>query len=578
VPGAQRSVRIGVLVLAAAAALVFAWIAFARYATFHNRSFDLAFYARLAWGLARGRTYEPLVGAHVFGLHLSPVLVPLGLLGAAFGTVRVLLVAQALAVAATAWPLARIGARRFGDLGALAGAGALLLHPNLAPVVSEAFHPGTLAVLPLAWAIDALDRRDPRAFVASVVGVLACREDLAIATAVLGWLFARDGDAAARRLGRKVTIVSLAWFAVWAAVLLPIFGPRGGSFAMHFGRFVHSPGELLGHLAAPARLLYLPTVLATVALLPLLRPRLLLPVLPLLLVNLVSAFPTTTDVASHYLTPALPFVVAAALDGASRLGRFAAVLPALAAMAWTSFAVPIALADLRPDERSAQARRIVAAVPQARSVQGPGFLLAHLAERSLVYRGPPPDRQASFVILDVSHRRRYARQETLLRTREEPIVRRWLARPDHALVRLERDFLLLRRGRSPRRGLGARAIRGTTSPDQGDALSACLALRGASLAGARLHLDLVARAPCPADIGLRIGTADKPRRVDLLFDGLFSPVHLRPGDLVRSSHPLDPTERAAALQGELRVGLLRSGGARIDRADPLSVAVQLAPR
>jgi len=247
-------------------------------------------------------------------------------------------------------------------------------------------------------------------------------------------------------------------------------------------------------------------------------------------------------------------------------------------MVWTTFAVPIAPADLRPDERSAQARRIVASIPARASAQGPGFLLAHLAERPLVYRGPPPDRQASFVVLDVSHRHRYARQETLLRTREEPIVRRWLARPDHAVVRVERDLLLLRRGRPPRRGLGARAIRGTTSPDLGDALSACLAMRGASLTADRIDLDLVARAPCPADIGLRIGTGDKPRRVDLLFDGLFSPVHLRPGDRLRSSHPLDPTERAAALRGDLRVGLLRSGGARIDRTDPLSVAVRLAPR
>src|SRR3990172_7380801 len=127
-----------------------------------------------------------MVGAHVFGLHLSPVLVPLGALGALFGTVPVLLAAQAVLVAAAAFPLARFGARRAGDAGAILGAAAFVLYPNLGHVAPESFHPGTVAVLPLAWAIDALDRRDARALAWSVAGVLACREDLALLTIVLG--------------------------------------------------------------------------------------------------------------------------------------------------------------------------------------------------------------------------------------------------------------------------------------------------------------------------------------------------------------------------------------------------------
>ena len=42
------------------AAFLFA-LAFARLATFHHRTFDLAFYTRMAWGLARGDLWDPFL-------------------------------------------------------------------------------------------------------------------------------------------------------------------------------------------------------------------------------------------------------------------------------------------------------------------------------------------------------------------------------------------------------------------------------------------------------------------------------------------------------------------------------------
>src|SRR5262245_33890178 len=155
--------RFALRVSCAALALLWSIEGLSRYRTFHNRTFDLALYARQAWGLAHGDYWDPIVDCHFLGTHVALVLWPLGWLGRVFGVVPVLIVAQALALSLAALPLAQIGARRFGDRGALAAGAAWLLYPNLGHVASYEFHPGSLAMLPLAYALDALDRgRDGR--------------------------------------------------------------------------------------------------------------------------------------------------------------------------------------------------------------------------------------------------------------------------------------------------------------------------------------------------------------------------------------------------------------------------------
>ncbi len=75
--------------LPAAAVPVWLWMAFARFHTVHNQTFDLAFYARMAWGMVHLVPWVSILNAPIVGLHISPVLIPLGALGAIFGTVPV---------------------------------------------------------------------------------------------------------------------------------------------------------------------------------------------------------------------------------------------------------------------------------------------------------------------------------------------------------------------------------------------------------------------------------------------------------------------------------------------------------
>ncbi len=581
--------RLVVGALAAASFVLFAWLALARLQTVHHRTFDLALYTRIAWGLSHGDLWSPVLNSHVLGAHLSPVLLPLGLLGRLFGTAQVLLVAQAAAVAACVFPMAALGARHLGGRGALLGALAFLLYPNLGHVASYEFHPGSLALLPLSYALVALDAGRLRRLVVCVGLMLLCREDLALTGLVLGLSFY-----ALHRTPRALVLCAacLAYGAL-ALWIVSAYAPREDSLSLHFGPWGGSPfgivsalwntpSRVLQHFSEPERLLYLPRVLLPLAFMPLRAPWVLAVAMPALAINLISVFGTSLEQYSHYLSAAVPPLVAAGVIGLGKTRGRAPVALVLACasvshLAWSGlpWARDFDAQAFRADARTLSAARVLSAIPAEASVQAPDMLLPHLAERKVVRRGPPPDVEARFVVLDLSHRQRFAQQESLLRTLEEPLARRYLARRDHALVVYAEPFALLERGRAPHTSPISASYRVPKPPHatQAQRLSRCLSLLDAALRGDVLNLTFIAHGPCPEDLALRLGEGERPKRVDLLFDGALSPAHLGAGEVLRSRHVLDAEERALAQRNALRVGLLRSSGARVEPDDPTSIPV-----
>jgi uncharacterized membrane protein len=598
-PAVPRGTRRFVLAIGLFAATVFFVLSWLRYASFHDPTFDLAIYARLCWGETHGSAWEPIVNASVYGLHLVWIFEVLGWIALLLGAVPTLLLAQSLALGLAVVPLSRIGARRLGPSGAIALTLAFLLHPNLAAVACDEFHPGTVAVLPIAWAADAVDRKNARAILLAAFGIALCREDLALVGAFASVAVAARAAGVERRIALVSALASIAYLAVFLFVLHPLFAPAEGSLALHFGRHGQSvpavlvdllthPSALVAHLAADDRWSYPLVVCAPLALLPLLAPEGLVVVAPVLGVALLSQFPTTTRLDSHYLTPALPFLVRAAAIGATRIPALAPLraLPILAASLATHViagATPLSIrfepANFQDDPRSLAMREIVEAIPPDASVQAPDAMLAHLAERTTIRRAPPPEMRTQMVVLDLGHRRRLRHHEDLIRTDEEPVARAWLSRDDHAIVAAAGDFVLLERGLDPREGVDVEryVVGHTDAPDAaGERLAACLRLDGASLSDGTLTLELVATGPCPDDLALRIGSGMRPRRVDLVADGLLSPAHFRRGDRIRSAHVLSTIEIEAIAHAWLRVGAVRQSGARPEHDDPLSVPVTLA--
>jgi len=591
-----RLVRSIALIFVAIIGSLFIWHAFARFYTFHNQTYDLAMYTRMAWGMVHGSAWEPIVNnAHMVGVQLSVVLLPLGLLGILFGTAEVLMVAQTVAVCAVCWPLARMGARRLGDLGAVTAVVAWLLYPNISHVCTYEFHPGTIAMLPMTCALECLDREDRWGFLWWTIGVIACRADMSIITLMMG-MVALFHNRDFRRVGYIVIIVSIIYL-LFFFLIRPFFAPVQGSMHLHFSKWgnsfteiistvLFSPSVVVDHFLKSERLLYLPKILAPLVFLPLLRPHWLVIALPTIAVNLLSEFPTATDMDCHYSTPVVPILIIAAIDSFNMVSRIGfkrlfaiGILFGTVTSTFIDSAMPWSLVypahAFVSDEYSKSSQRTIAVIPQKASVQAPDRLLPHLAERLEVHRAPPPEYETAYVVIDLSHRLRYANSEDLLRTIEEPTVRNWFARSDHALIHEEPDLAVFERNKPVREGLVKRYYVGTADPDKGIRITGCLSILDASLQGYALTIDFVASGMCPNDLAIRLGSIPKSKRVDLLFDGLLSPVHLRAGDRVKSIHSLTVREREAILVNGLYVGALRQSGTRPDHDDPVSVLVPL---
>src|SRR5687767_2086370 len=135
----MRSHRALAIAACCAAAVLWTQLGLTRLATVHHRTFDLAEYARLAWGLVHGQPWDPIMGGNVLGGHMPWVLAPLGAIGAAvsallgdgLGTAKTLIVAQAWALAFSGYPLFRIATRWIGGSSAVMVLLAYLAYPTL---------------------------------------------------------------------------------------------------------------------------------------------------------------------------------------------------------------------------------------------------------------------------------------------------------------------------------------------------------------------------------------------------------------------------------------------------------------
>ena len=603
----SRRARLALSFVAVSQCALLLGLSWSRYASVHQRTFDLALYARMAWGFAHADLWAPIVGAPALGCHLSPVLLPLGLLGRVLGTVPVLLSAQALAIALTLFPMARIGARRLGTRGMWLGAAAFVLYPNLFHVGTYEFHPGTLAVLPMAWAFDALDRANLKQLSLCLLGVLACREDLGAFCILLALVFyARQRAAGARYLAAATGAYTAA-----SLSLVVLLGPKDGSLSAHFAPWggsplgvlsvlFHEPARVFEHFRA--RALYLPQVLAPLSFFSLCAPQLLLPALPYLLLNMLSAFPTADEQFSHYLTPAVPALIVSGIVGFTELKKPALKLLWFGTLGIAHYALggsPLSRdfdrSAFRADAATHAAAQVLAQIPAGASVQAPDALLAHLAERHDARRAPHlfahtqasatrPEAGLDFTVLDISHRLAFARKETLLRTTEEPLIRAWLARESQTLRVYAPPYALFERASSASRGgvAAATCLQAAGADDaelaRATSVTACLAASKAELGADTLTVTLLAREACAADLALRLGPDAMPARVELLCGGALSPKLLRRGDVLRFGYRVTSTEARLLRERGLWLGALRASGAPVLVGDPAAVPLPLSQR
>ena len=419
----------------AAFAAGFSALAVLRHRAFGSGRFDLGNMTQAVWSTANGDVLSvtDVHGEQIsrLGSHFDPILVLLAPLWSLWPSPELLLVVQAVAVAAGAIPvfwLAR--AHLDSERAAAALAVAYLLFPPVQWLTVSDFHPVSLACPLLLFAWWFLDQRRLLPFALFAAAALATKEHVGLTVAAMGvWYAIRYREP---RTGSVIAIVAGSVALVAALVIVPHFAPAGVSA---FESRYDSPsldGRDLRYLAA---------LLLPLGLLPLAAPLALLPALPELGLNLLSSTITQTSVKTHYAATAIPALLAAAVYGVARVGERAGYVVALAALCGAIALGPVGRVDIDAGPHESAARRALAVVPDDAPVSATNALGAHLSARRRIFSFPVL-REAEWVVVDT---RRLTYLDSLRPQRARPALAALRRNPDWRLVFAEDGVLVFRR-------------------------------------------------------------------------------------------------------------------------------------
>jgi uncharacterized membrane protein len=380
--------------------------------------FDLGNMVQAVWWTAHGHPLQMtnLHGQQISRLaaHVDPILALFGPLWWIWPSPDLLLVTQALAVAAGAWPVFLLARKHLGSPRAALGfALAYLLYPATGWLTLNEFHPVALATPLLLYAFWYLDNDRLLAFALCAVAAAACKEEIGLVAAGFGVWYAIG-----RRkwlAGTAIAGLGLAWSAIAIALVIPHFHATGESD--FYGRYSEVGGSAGGIVKTafthPLRIVdaafsdrdlrYLLELTAPLAALCVLAPLVLVAALPELAINLLSATTTQTSIHFHYTAGLIPPLVIAAVFGAKRLGRWAVPITALvvlAALAGNYRLGPIPgwrhvpggetfqATAARVTDHDRIAERALALIPKSAVVSATYTLGAHLSARRRVLSFP----------------------------------------------------------------------------------------------------------------------------------------------------------------------------------------------
>jgi uncharacterized membrane protein len=353
----KRMPSVAVTLLAAVAAYGagYAALSVLRHRAFATGRFDLGNMVQAVWWTAHGHPLRMtnLHGAQISRLaaHVDPLLAAFGPLWWIWPSPDLLLVVQALAIAAGAFPVYWLARKHLDSPRAGLGfALVYLLYPATGWLTLNEFHPVALATPILLYAFWFLDNDRLVPFAICAVAAAASKEEIGLVIAGFGlWYVLARGRTAA---GLTVAALGFAWSAIAIGVVIPHFHTAGESD--FYGRYSEVGGSVAGivkttvthpgriaHAAFSGRdLHYLLTLVVPLAGLCLLAPLVLIAALPELALNLLSSTPTQTSIHFHYTAGLIPPLVVAAVLGAKRLSRWTlavamtAVVAALAGNYW----------------------------------------------------------------------------------------------------------------------------------------------------------------------------------------------------------------------------------------------------
>jgi uncharacterized membrane protein len=403
--------------------VLFVFAAVMHFVVFKTARPDLGNMTQAIWTTMHGHFLEAttLTGNQTsrLGFHVDPFLVLLVPLYWVWSSPLMLVVLQAIAVAAGALPVFWLARKHLGsDRAGAHFAFAYLLYPATqfnAFTITSSFHSVAIAVPLILFAIWFLDEN--RLIPFTLVALLAAttKEEIPLAIGCLGiWYAVRTG----KRLfgltvfgaGLSLTLFNFLW-------VIPHFSPSGiDPFVGRYQGVGATPGGIARTLltdpvafvhavATGHKVLYLVLLLVPFLGLWLLEPLLFLGAVPDLAINLLSSKSDQTSIPFHWTAGIVPFVVAASVFGATRFKTQALRVSLYALVGCASIAIFSPIYFIRQDvqQLSSPIREVkihaLALIPAGDPVSASNQLGGHLSERRYSYSFPYV-RSARWIIVD----------------------------------------------------------------------------------------------------------------------------------------------------------------------------------
>lgn len=407
---------------------------------------DRATHLEILWRATHGMGLTSLMsesyhhGTHWFAAHFTPIVyvlvVPLFKLAPSGTTLALIQIAVLFSAVIPIYLEARdrLGAQAAAWIG-----GAYLMYPTVHYTALYGIAYLEFSIPAIAWSLRFLHGGRLRAFAASLIAVLAVREELGLVVFMLGLYAAWRGH---RRVGGATALAGLAYTVIALKVVIPSFRDDSGLvFMRNYGTWGGSPAEIvLGLVAHPLealrRLATLPRLgnltmyLLPLGFLPLAAPELLLVAAPNVLSTFMSDSISNYSFTLYYLTPSIPIFFFAAILGVERCRKLTGAEPARPAMAVFACSMlcnvffgasPVSLqfwlpdykvgvfrttnfyrSEYVPDAAARSSRKLAALVPAGAQVAAPQHLLPLLYRSRRIAVFPAVDPGIDHVLIDRS--------------------------------------------------------------------------------------------------------------------------------------------------------------------------------
>src|SRR5713101_7464982 len=396
--------------LALIAAAAYAAISIYRHDHFASNAYDLGVQDQTVWGYSQLQMIPNTVEMipNLLGDHFHPILMVLAPLYWIWDDVRVLLIVQAVLLAAAAIPIFWWAQQRLGFISATAFETAYLTFWGVFSGVIFDFHHIAFAVPAVSFGLYAILTNRNRLFWAMLALGLLTRENIALTFAAIGVYIAVVQHR--WRLGAAVIAVSVAWFATLIEFVLPAIagspyghwtydalGTGPGSALLHVIRHPLSSLRLLVDNSAKLKLLG--GLLGAWLFLPVLSP-LALVAIPTLFERLWSSNPALWSASFQYSLVIAPILAFAAVDGLARvqnrfsLPRWRERVGVGVSLAVLTSGLILSFAVVRPfDEvgtyissrQVSDIQSCLTVIPADAAVSASTALLPHLSHRYQIY-------------------------------------------------------------------------------------------------------------------------------------------------------------------------------------------------